>query len=125
MRKQLAYGMALAMTAAFVLNSPSVQAFQSRHKPMTEAAAHSGTGRLAERLNDLKKSGEAKEYARMARIAKRMLRSVPIPGNSEYRDVMRQAAIEMSNAAGKAADGGERKALAGLGFEFASRMAGS
>ena len=121
MRKQLAYGMALAMTAAFVLNSPSVQAFQSRHKPMTEAAAHSGTGRLAERLNDLKKSGEAKEYARMARIAKRMLRAGQIVGNDEYRSIMRQAAFEMANASGKSTDGSEKKALSELGFEFATR----
>ena len=121
MRKQLAYGMALAMTAAFVLNSPSVQAFQSRHKPMTEAAAHSGTGRLAERLNDLKKSGEAKEYARMARIAKRMLRAGQIVGNDEYKSIMRQAAFEMSNASGKATNGSEKKALSELGFEFATR----
>ena len=121
MKKQLAYGMALAMTAAFVLNSPPVHAFQSRHKPMTEAAVPSGTGKLAERFNDLKKSGEAREYARMARIARRMLRAGEITGNDEYKSIMRQAAIELSNASGKAADSSEKKALSDLGFEFATR----
>ena len=123
MKKQLAYGMALAMTAAIALNSLPVHAFQSRHKPLSEAAAHSGAGRLAERLADLKKCGEEKDYARMERIAKRMLRSSRFCSTYEYRDIMRQAALAMSDAAGKATESGEKKALSDLGAEFASRIA--